>query len=85
MGRLGAFLATASLVMPMFVTPAQAQSATWLPAVNLSRSGGAGGALLALGAEDAAYSVWWDAVDGLRYTVGRVVTRTVEWTEPPRP
>jgi len=82
MGRLGAFLATASLVMPMFMTPLQAQSATWLPAENLSRSGGAGGALLALGADDAVYSVWWDAVDGFRYTVGRVVARTVEWTEP---
>lgn len=82
MGRLCALLMAASLAMPMFMTSAQEQSATWLPAVNLSRSGGASGALLALGADDAAYSVWWDAVDGLRYTVGRVVTRTVEWAEP---
>lgn len=62
-----------------FAVRAQVEDA-WLPAANLSQSGGASAALLALASDDSAYSVWWDAVDGLRYTIGEVYSDAVKWS-----
>ena len=79
--RLIAFLVLLGMAMPLIPTDVRAQAQSWLPATNLSSSGGAAGALLALGSDDTAYAAWWDVADGLRYAVGRIDGRTVDWSE----
>lgn len=76
------FLGMFACIYAAATTSAAAQSKSlWMAPVNLSRSGGASAALLTISPDDRAYALWWDAVDGVRFTTGDVQSATVEWTD----